>query len=146
MIKSTLLTVLIFIVAIVAIMWTIEAKAQPAYLKGATVTVTLKNGQTHTFSSKEWKVVPRLEKYIKPIKPIVIEIINKPLKRHRISFSGGFGPGGLKTENVPNGYKVSPKRDVVFGMGYSYKVDDVLSLGGRVLSNETFLFEAGVDF
>lgn len=52
------------IIALTGLLFSLPAMAvgpAPSYLRGATITVTLKNGKTYTFSAEEYAVVKRGE-------------------------------------------------------------------------------------
>lgn len=115
---------------------------QPEYLKGATITVTLKNGKTYTFSADEYKVVARRSD------AVVLEtkrLARKAQDSTKIRLLGGMGPTALRATTAGNSTTISQDYGAVFGLGIEGKVDEHLSLGMELLSNKSALISVGVD-
>jgi len=109
----------------------------PAYLKGATVTVTIANGETHSFKSEEFKVVPRIAVKA-PVSPVV--------KRTRLLLAVGGGPDGLSTKAVGSSTQVEMRNKAVWGVGLQQEIGNGYSLGVLGVSNGTVLGTVGKDF
>lgn len=98
--------------SLIIIMLAVPAMAvgpAPEYLQGGTITVTLKNGKTYTYSTDEYAVVKRGSKSIEKTnqeKPDSTSVIVKTQKsyKHKLSFllGGGVGPSGLGTSSNAN--------------------------------------------
>jgi hypothetical protein len=113
--------------------------ATPAFLKGATVTVTLKNGKTHTFKSEEYAVVPRLSESpdAEPVAAPVAKAQEKaPLSRpNSVKLYGGVGPNMPQVEGNGSDYSVKQQYGFNYGLGYGRKLSDPISLDGILLMN-----------
>jgi len=145
---------LIPIVALLFSVSTIAAKI-PKFLKGAKVTVTLKNGEKHTYDSEEMAVVPRKTPIKKSPKlagfdKLHKKVVNKELvknKKNRIYVLGGIGPtGGLRTSTDGSQYKTSHKTGSVLGIGFQRKIDEELNIGIQIQNNDTTSLSLGLDF
>lgn len=140
--KTIMTMILLFSVSVVAEM--------PKYLKGATVTVTLKNGQKHTFKSEEYAVVKRENMQL----PVVAKIAKAlqqekivPNKKNRVYLLGGYGStGDLKSSTNGEIYEVKHKKGVVGGLGYQHKLNQKLNVGVQVQTNGTSSLSIGTDF
>lgn len=122
------------------------AEEPPAFLKDASIVVTLKDGKQYTFSTDQWKVVPRLDK-----EAVICEqgtpVITEVESANRIRFMGGFGPqGDISITSSATEISVSTDTGPVFGLGYDRKISKKFSLGGQVISNGTYTLGLGVDF
>lgn len=123
----------------------VVAAEQPAFLKDATIVVTLKSGKQYAFSANEWKVVPRLDKEtVCTIKPELV--IREEQTPNRARFFGGVGQDGFNSKVEPNRHKVSTSYGPVFGMGYDRMISKRFSLGGQAISNGTYTLGLGFDF
>lgn len=126
----------------------------PKYLKGATVTVTLKNGKTYTFKSEEHAVVPRNQMTkpteIKMARKIIKQVEQKKLvknKKNRVYILGGVGnTGSLETSTNGSTYETKNKRGVVGGVGYQRKINQDVNVGVQVQTNGTTSLSIGTDF
>lgn len=132
-----------------------NAQEMPSYLKGATVTVTLKNGKTYEYKSEEMAVVPRqslgttlaLQNTVKEVKR---KIENKELvknKKNRLYGLVGQGPtDGLDVSTNGSRYKVEHDRGGVLGIGYQRKLDETVNIGIQIQNNDTTSLSLGFDF
>jgi hypothetical protein len=91
----------------------------------------------------------------KPVKVVekVVQVVDRPVlvkrtvekkvyKKNRISVLAGGGPTRLSTE--PNA--VVLERGIVLGAQYQRSLNDTLSLGIQVQTNQTVLGSVGIDF
>jgi hypothetical protein len=120
---------------------------QPAYLKDATITVTLTNGKTYTYSANEYMVVKRGQaKAATQTQTAAPTYSPEKEQPYRITLHGGVGFEGQDVTQAPNQVNVEERKAFVFGASLSRKVSDKVSVGATALSNETFLFGLGFDF
>ncbi len=115
----------------------------PPALKGAVITVTLKNGQSYSFKAEDHKVVPRID--AKPAAKLEVAKEAAP-KRNRVRLIGGSGPTDLETSVGPSSVTVKSTSGAVGGVGYDRLLNNSLSIGGQALTNETYLINLGLDF
>jgi hypothetical protein len=131
-------------------LFTIPAMGEmPEYLKDGVVTVTLANGETHTFSSNEFKVVPRVQ--VKAIENTVIADApkaneSKPLPSRTVVFHAGVGRDGLDVSHNGNEFRVQEKDAVVGGLTLCQRFDKETSLCASGFTNKTFTLGVGLDF
>lgn len=127
----------------------IIATGVPKYLKGAKVTVTLKNGKQYTRPSKEVAVVERkkMKRSSKVTTKKARRVINQN-KKNRIYVLGGVGNNGkLKTKTIGNKYKTQIEQGIIFGIGFQRKIDNGdYSVGIQVQNNGTSSLTLGYDF
>ena len=129
------------------------ASEQPAYLKDAVITVTLKSGKTYTFSANDYMVVKRGSKQVKEEKmptptalvPITRSIEKKRLK-HIVSGEVLRSNRGLDTTQSPNQVEVKNRKQIGVGVQYQYNFYDDLFFGGRVDTNGGAGLNLGVGF
>lgn len=142
----------------------IVSAEMPEYLKGGTVTVTLKDGTQYTFSSDEYMVARRdqandrvVAAYAQgartgavagaaAVKEVMEAEAAKANKKWRASVMGGVGSDGLDTKMTSNSVEVTERQQFVYGFGLSYKVHGDVSVGGQLLSNKTYTLGVGLDF
>lgn len=80
----------------------------PEYLQGGTITVTLKNGKTYTYSADEYAVVKRGAKSAPSAEEgseqASVPVAEPKKSKHRLSLllGGGIGPSGLGVSSDPN--------------------------------------------
>lgn len=119
----------------------------PEYLKDATITVTLKDGTTHTFSANTHKVVKRGTDS-GPNKAVPVSVVSESqrVKKNHLSVHVGVGFDGLRTERSPNEVRVDERRATVWGVGYSRLLDGDLRVHVNGFSNSTFTLGLGLDF
>lgn len=129
---------------------TIYADEQPAYLKDAQITVTLKSGKVYTFDANEYKVVPRVQDEEEQAVASTSGghsshdgVVSKP---NRIRLMGGIGPTGLQAAQLGNTLRVSTNISAVGGLGYDFMFDESYSLNASAYTNGTFSLGLGVDF
>lgn len=148
---------LLILALFILIMTSFESNAQeiPKYLEGATVTVTLKNGQKYEYKSEEYAVIPRssigttvaLQNTIKRFKEKIEneEIVEN--KKNRLFGIVGKGPTGeLDVSTNGSKYSIEHDRGAVFGLGYQRKVNNDFNLGIIIQNNQTTSFSLGKDF
>lgn len=139
------------LIILVTLLFSVSAMAEmPKYLEGATVTVTLKNGETHSFKSEEYAIVRRQSMQSPIAKQIIQAVKDERLvtnKKNRVFLLGGYGStGDLKSSTDGNTYEVKHKKGVVGGVGYQRKVSQKVNIGGQVQTNGTALISVGTDF
>jgi hypothetical protein len=126
----------------------------PKDLKGAVIIVKDRKGREHKMDINKFKVVPRQQQFIvtkvmeqKLVSCHTTSYIDKELKRSRIGVALGKGPTSkLDRENKPNSVTVETKHEGVGAIQYQYLVDDTVSIGGQIQTNQTGLLGVGVDF
>lgn len=126
----------------------------PAWLKGATITVTLANGKSSTVSANLFKVVPRKQQFVvtHTERTNVVSCINNSNYKNRVSVLGGRGTkDGLdrNNTNTPNEVDVSSRNGFVAGLQYQRLLpilSDRFSIGVQVQTNKTASGLLGLDF
>ena len=151
----TMETIKMKLLILVTLLFSVSAMAQPKYLEGAQVTVTLKNGKTYTYSSEEMAIVKRnnLTKY-KPLKQFVKHVDEAfkeerivPNKKNRVYLLGGYGStGNLDVSTNGNKYEVKHDKGFVGGIGVQRKLNNEVNIGVQVQSNGTSSLSVGHDF
>ena len=143
------------LVTIVALLFTASAMAQPKFLEGAQVTVTLKNGKTYTYSSEEMAVVKRENLDINKLKvqgfnKIHKKIANKELiknEKNRIYGIVSYGPSGeLKNSKGGDTHTVKVKKNTSSGIGYMRKISEEVNVGIQAQTNGSIGVTFGTDF
>lgn len=151
--RPTIYTIVVILASLVLINM---AKADtfsppPPYLKDGIIKVTLTDGNTYTFSSNTWMVVPRL-KAEPPLSPepeqkiLVAPAEKAEDSKNRFTLHGGSGRTGLSVITTPGVVEVLQDRGFVFGGTYSRKISERFSLSGTWLSNDTVTLGIGYDF
>ncbi len=121
-------------------------KGAAAYLKGATITVTLADGSSSAVPAERFKVVPRIQQFM--ISTIeTTKVISCQASKNRLSALGGVGArNGLKTTTSGNTTVVETSSGAVGGLQYQHMLNDTLSLGVQGQSNKTGSVLIGLDF
>ncbi len=121
----------------------------PNYLKGATITVRLKDGRESTVPAERFKVVPRKQQFlVKTIKSdkTVSCTTNEP-RKNRVSVLGGHGAQeGLKSTTSGSTTTVESNVGLVGGAQYQRMLNDRWSLGVQGQTNKTGSLLLGIDF
>lgn len=122
----------------------------PSYLKDGTITVKLKDGTEHTYSSNEYKVVKRTKKlhYSEP-KRTEVAVSQSSItesRKNRFTLLGGIGQSGYKIDTFPGLVKVHTKTEFVYGGAYTRDISERFHLNGTVLSNDTYILGLGVQW
>ena len=132
-----------------------EATEAPKYLKGAEITVTLKNGKTYTFKSEEYAVVPRngmgqvvvLQNQLASVaKKIERKELVKNKKNRIYGLIGRGNTGGLDTSTNGSRYETTQDVGTVGGIGYQRKLNETINAGVQVQNNGTTSLSLGLDF
>lgn len=129
------------------------AQKVPEYLKDGVITVTLKNGKTHTFSANEYAVVKREEKKL-PVENTVVQqthttVVFQERKVNKHIISGELlssRNGGLRDKSTANTVEIETERRVGVGIMYQNNIYDNIYLGGRVDSNGGAGINLGLGF
>jgi len=120
----------------------------PEHLKGATIIVKLADGRESQVPAEQFKVVKRRQQFIvTKVKQTDKLLCKADLKKNRVSVLAGNGPKeGLETTKHPS--KVTVETDVGFvgGLQYQRLLNDRISVGGQVQSNESVFLNIGLDF
>ena len=143
---------LILLLALITV--TCQAQTAPAYLKDATITVKLKNGQEYIYSANEYAVVKRGSKKIEVDTSVPQVARQAPAqesspKRHKHIISGELlssRDGGLKEKSTSSTVEVETERRVGAGIMYQNNIYKDLYLGGRVDTNGGAGVNVGVGF
>ena len=140
-----------FIIGLMLLSITVFAVDMPEYMKDGTITVKLKDGKEYTFSTNEYKVVPRLDKEesVVVVSPKTKEEPIKSVEQrsNRVRILGGIGPSNnLYKEVSSSQVTIETKSKPVFGLGYERMLNKDFSVGAEMLNNNTYLFGVGVDF
>jgi hypothetical protein len=102
------------------------AQEMPAYLKGAIIEVTLKNGKKYQYKSEEYAVVKRGAKKSAPaLKAHVRYVEHRP---NTIKVFGGAGTNGLKTTSDATSATITRTTGLNFGVGYERDLSERISL------------------
>ena len=124
----------------------------PEYMKGGTITVTLKDGKTYTYSTDEYAVVKRGSKAVETEKS---EVAAKPLEAqpsvetaHKNILSLGLvrSKRGLRVSETSSTVEVENKKEVGVSVQYQRLISDDLYLGGQVDTNQGVGISLGVGF
>lgn len=145
------------IIALTGLLFSLPAMAvgpAPSYLQGATITVTLKNGKTYTFSADEYAVVKRgqepslqvtkleddtEEKLVLPPEEVVGH-------KNIVSVGAVYGKNKLKTSETGNKFEVESDRTLGLQLQYQRRMDDKVYLGGQADTNGNVGVNVGVGF
>ena len=127
----------------------------PKYLKGGTITVTLKSGKKYSFSSDEYFVSKRGQ----PKQEVKIPVLAKESKlapksdfsapakkKHIISGELLRSNGDLDYSSNASSVSVKNKKEIGVGIMYQYNFHKDLYLGGRVDSNGGTAINLGTGF
>ena len=124
----------------------------PSHLKGATICVKQADGKESCVPAEKFKVVARKQQFIvtkvKTTDTTTCTVFEKAEKeKNRVSLLAGNGPKeGLERTN--NGSKVTVESRVgaVGGVQYQRLLNDRISVGAQLQSNESALVNIGLDF
>lgn len=127
----------------------------PEYLKGATITVTLKSGKTYTFKSEEYAVVPRSQmgqnveykdKYIAVERKIKSKQLVKNRKNRVFGMIGRGATGDMNVSTNGTNFSVEQDEGLVLGIGYQRSFTETLNLGIIIQNNKSTSISIGTDF
>lgn len=117
-------------------------KADKIYIKGY--------GESRTISNvhgENRRVVIRVKTDKGSTVTVIKECEPKRIyKKNRLRGLIGVGPNGVGLSTTPNTATVFEERSLVLGLGYDRMLNEDLSLGVQVQTNETYLLSIGVDF
>ena len=131
----------------------------PEKFKDSKIKRTTKDGKVVEFDGDNYKIVPRTQKRYKKktkrtvVKPVVLNVEQK--RHHNLSLMVGYAPDQDISRRT-----ITPNRDVELrhesnlhlGLSYDYLdlieiTDDVdLSIGGQIMTNESFFGRLGVSW
>lgn len=146
---------LILILSLVLMSQYAFSQETPAYLKDGTITVTLKNGKSYTFSSNEYAIVLRKPKssMIIPVigsveeKPIVKQAPELPYYKNRVSLLVGYGLTGQQSvSSGPNHVDIEQKKGAVGGISLQRDLNKEYHIIGVGTTNQTFMLGVGKGF
>lgn len=105
---------------------------------------TLKDGKVQKFDGDKYMIVRRGQKpKPKPEPKACIKCEEPRLKRNRLSVLGGSGPSGDLNKE---GSRVSTEHEPFVGLQYQRLINENLSLGIQVQTNESVAGSVGWDF
>jgi hypothetical protein len=137
---------------IITMLFSVSTIAQeaPNYLKDATITVTLKNGKTYTYSANEYAIVKRGSKNLAVIAEgtQVAPAKKESAPRHRHIISGELvrSNRSLDVDNNGNDVTIKNRKELGLGVQYQYNVVDDIYVGGRMDANGGMGLNVGVGF
>lgn len=145
------------IIALTGLLFSLPAMAvgpAPSYLQGATITVTLKNGKTYTFSADEYAVVKRGEETPLQVTKLEDETEEKLVlppeevvgHKNIVSVGAVYGKNKLKTSETGNKFEVESDRTLGLQLQYQRRMDDKVYLGGQADTNGNVGVNVGVGF
>lgn len=145
------------IIALTGLLFSLPAMAvgpAPSYLQGATITVTLKNGKTYTFSADEYAVVKRGEETPLQVTKLEDETEEKLVlppeevvgHKNIVSVGAVYGKNKLKTSQTGNKFEVESDRTLGLQLQYQRRMDDKVYLGGQADTNGSVGVNVGVGF
>ena len=113
----------------------------PAPFQDSEITRELEDGKTQKFDGNKYMIVRRGAKK-KPVKAKVVE--KKVVKyKNRINLLAGNGPSG---DIDVVGTRASTEHEPIVGLSYQRLLNERLSIGIQVQTNETVLGSVGLDF
>lgn len=128
----------------------------PNFLKGATITVRLKDGTQSTVPAEKFKVVPRKQQFVASVIAVdtkalctrtVTNTVQKESTKNRLTMLAGEGPSGQLVKGVSGGIlSVEEERVPVGGVQYQRLLNEDFSVGGQLQTNRTLMINFGVDF
>lgn len=123
----------------------------PTPFEDSNIKRKLKDGTIQEFDGNKYKIVrrktgpqPQHKPTPAPAPAPKIIVKTKPSPKNRLTLYGGYGPNDLEINETAT--KVRLDKDGLFGIGYSRKIGETLSLDAVILSNETFMGGLGVNF
>ena len=121
----------------------------PQFLKGATITVKMKDGKEVAFPAEQFKVVPRKQQiFIAHLaKTMISQVFPREVKKNRVSLLGGHGTKpGLDISTSGSVVSVQSRTGVIMGVQYQRLLTESFSMGVQLQSNNSVLLNAGFDF
>jgi hypothetical protein len=123
----------------------------PEYLKDGVVTVTLKDGTVHTFSSNDYKVVPRVQQV--PELEIQLAEESTPKQAPKVDHNKnqlilhlGVGMNGLTSSGTNNSVLVEESREGVSGLTYCRNLTADGGVCATGMTNQTFTLGLSLEF
>lgn len=122
----------------------------PSHLRGATIIVRLANGKESVVPAERFKVVPRVQQEIitEITQKVNTECTLNVTSKNRVSALGGHGSrnGVNVAKSSSTAVEIENDRGLVGGLQYQRLLNDVLSVGAQVQTNQTGSILLGVDF
>jgi hypothetical protein len=145
-----------FIVAAISMLVSVSSYSvgdAPEFLKGGTITVTLKDGTQYKFSSDEYAVVRRGENSA-PSLPLTEqkqqELPSRPAAQeaHKNILSVGLvrSNRGFSVSNGANEVNVESQKSIGGSLQYQRRVTDEVYVGGSIDTNQGVGVNVGVGF
>ena len=141
--------------ALSLLLFSVSALAQPKYLEGATVTVTLKNGKKYKYTSSEYAVVPRQNLQLNALKVAGFDTLHKKIvkkelvenRKNRVFGLVGRGlTGDIKVSTNGSRYELEQEERTVLGVGYQRSLTEEFNLGIIIQDNKNTSLSLGIDF
>lgn len=121
--------------------------ATPAWLRGATITVTQADGKTSTVPAEKYKVVPRKQQFITKEVTKSETLMCEDARKNRVSVIAGKGvKEGIKVTSSPGMVSAESQVGFVGGLQYQRKLGKTFSLGVQGQTNKTVSGMLGIDF
>jgi len=98
------------------------------------------------YKTKYLKSKPKTIVKLKEVKVVVEKKVERKLLKNKVKLLGGFGRSGVKAYKSGNTGVAKSVNGGVLGVGYEIRINKRLSVGVDVLSNKTYLLEAGLHF
>lgn len=118
----------------------------PNYLKGATIIVRTADGRESSVPAELFKVVPRKQQFIVTKTKQTDKTMCRPDK-NRVSVMAGNGPKeGLDRSKSGTTVTVESRVGAVGGLQYQRMITEKVSLGVQGQTNESVMFNIGLDF
>lgn len=124
----------------------------PEYMKGGTITVTLKDGKTYTYSTDEYAVVKRGPKSVESEKPAAVALEKAPEQSVQAAHQNILSLGlvrskrGLRVSETASTVEVENKKEIGVSVQYQRLISDDLYLGGQIDTNQGVGINLGVGF
>lgn len=122
----------------------------PEYMKGATITVKLKDGRESTVPAEKFKVVPRIQQFI--VSKIDTQSKCHMSEKNRLSLVAGKAPrNSLKTGKSSSATLVESEYGNTMGLQYQRDLGLSifglpLNVGAQIQDNDSGMGLIGVDF
>lgn len=118
----------------------------PNHLKGATIIVRTADGRETSVPAEKFKVVPRKQQFIVS-KTKQLDKTMCSANKNRVSLLAGNGPKeGLDRSKSGTTVTVESRTGAVGGAQYQRLLNERISVGAQIQTNESVLVNIGLDF